>query len=181
MSKQKKISTLTGITTVFVAAVVIFSGVFIYQYFVVNSAESNLQINNNQLAAQLAYQTATWQTYTNKEGKFSIKYPSNWELSTSVKSTPLSMTFLIGTEGSIQIDYGTGFGGACPQGYEKMDLGGMQFSSCHSVDENGAENWVLDSNINSPSGIGMFVTANKPYLSNENLVLKILSTFKITK
>ncbi len=179
MKNQGKMPVLAGIIVIILAVIIVFSAFFAYQYYAVKNTK-NKQVENAQAPAQPVVNTPTsWQTYTSKDGKFSISYPSNWQLSTTVGKNPMNIVYLIGDEGSFQIDYGTGFGGACPQGYEKMPLGGLQFDSCNSV-ANDVKSWVLDSNRGA-SGIGMFVTANKPYASNEALILKILSTFKATK
>lgn len=85
---QKRVSTLTGIIIIVVAIVVLFGGVFAYQYFVllkqlkaISSTPPGLskqQILNKPfpLAGEPTDQTAGWQTYTNTQYGFEIKYPS---------------------------------------------------------------------------------------------------------
>jgi len=67
-------TTLIGIIIIIVAAVVIFGGVFAYQYLV---AQENQQINNIQPISQ----TAGWKIYTNTKYGFEFKYPSNYQIS----------------------------------------------------------------------------------------------------
>lgn len=80
MQKQKGISppqrdpvhgvtTLVGIIIIILVAVILFGGVFAYQYYTTKS------------------ETASWKTYTNNFYGYSVKYPSNW---TSDVSSDLS-------------------------------------------------------------------------------------------
>ena len=76
---KKQISTLVGIIIIVIAAVILFGGVFAYQYFT-NS------------------ETGAWKTYSNPD--FSIQYPPAWKAQTQdnvVGFMPMSET--IDTEG----------------------------------------------------------------------------------
>jgi hypothetical protein len=64
LCRQKGILTLAGIAIIVVAAVVLFGGVFAWQYF------TKPQINLNT-------QTANWETYTNNEYGFEFNYPGS--------------------------------------------------------------------------------------------------------
>jgi hypothetical protein len=77
MQKEKGISTLIGIIIIVVAALVLFGGVFAYQYFVKSQIpnpndQSNLNSQNSNT------EIADWKTYTNSEYGFEIKYPDEW-------------------------------------------------------------------------------------------------------
>ena len=66
-----------------------------------------------------------WQTYTNPLG-FSISYPATWsqeELPQQAGETIHTVT-LQGAEGEVDLQWGVGFGGACPQGYHDGQGGG---------------------------------------------------------
>lgn len=132
-------------------------------------------------------ETADWKTYKNDEGKFSLKYPSIWKFTTSSSNSGAMKTIIFtGNEGIVQVDYGQGFGGMCQQGYEKIQIGDEQFDACHYVGNGsmgeGFEQWdVSAKEFSNNLGIGMFVTANKPHLSNRVTILKIISTFKFTE
>lgn len=130
--------------------------------------------------------TSNWKTYTNTEAKVSFQYPLAW---TVKEETPNNAGYKVisieGKEGKVQIDYGTGFGGACPAGYEDLNIGNAQTQACHIVKDNGSEEWSLsdmEKNNVKFNNIyyGGFVTVNSPYEDNRDLVLNLLSTFKFT-
>jgi len=74
--KQKKqIPSWVGFVIIIGFAVVIFGGVFAYQYFI---AKNQPVIQ----PPQLLNQTANWKTYTNDQYGFEIKYPINLSLKT---------------------------------------------------------------------------------------------------
>ncbi len=129
--------------------------------------------------------TTEWKTYTSDKGKFSLQYPPDWKLDDSgINGDSIKSVIFSGNEGIVQIDYGQGFGGMCEQGYEKIEIGNKQFDVCHDVDNGvkgiGYEEWAIAGKQFGDIAIGMFVTANPPYLSNRETILKILSTFKFT-
>jgi hypothetical protein len=66
MQNQKGISTLTGIIIIVVVAVVLFGGVFAYQYFATKSKPKVVQTQT---------QTAGWKTYTNTQYGFKFSVP----------------------------------------------------------------------------------------------------------
>jgi len=74
MKKQKRISTLVGIIIIIVIAVILFGGIFAYQYFATKTNNppqvQNIQNNTNQ--------TAGWKIYTNNEYGFEMKYPNGF-------------------------------------------------------------------------------------------------------
>jgi len=66
MQNQKKVSTLVGVIIIIVAAVVLFGGIFTYQYF--SAKANNIQTTD---------QTVGWKTYTNTQYGFEVQYPPN--------------------------------------------------------------------------------------------------------
>ena len=77
MPSQKKISTLVGIIIIIVVAVVIFGGVFAYQYF---STKFQLTVPPQQTPASITtttpVQTAGWDTYTDSVANITFRYPA---------------------------------------------------------------------------------------------------------
>lgn len=80
---KKQTSTLVGIIIIIVATVIIFGGVFCYQYFLI-SIQPVVQTD----------QTAVWKTYewTKNLDKIFFEYPFNWIVEKEYYSTPLMQT-----------------------------------------------------------------------------------------
>jgi len=71
---QKQISTLVGVIIIVAVAVVLFGGVFAYQYF----SKSQTPITNDQQNSNtqtITDETAGWKTYTNDDWGIEFKYP----------------------------------------------------------------------------------------------------------
>jgi len=82
MQKQKgKISTLVGVTIIVAVAVVLFGGVFAYQYFAKQNFETVQPVAQNQTQTETQTatdETADWKTYINDEYGFEFKYPAGF-------------------------------------------------------------------------------------------------------
>jgi|SRR3989344_5188897 len=82
MQKQKGISTLIGIIIIVAVAVVLFGGVFAYQYYTAKSeaqnpkSETNLNVQN----PNVQNETAGWKTYKNEQAGIQFNYPKNWQI-----------------------------------------------------------------------------------------------------
>ena len=75
MQKEKGISTLVGIIIIVVVALILFGGIFAWQYYFVKT--------NNQSFVASAPQdlrTTGWKTYTNTEYGFQMKYPEDLKI-----------------------------------------------------------------------------------------------------
>lgn len=121
---------------------------------------------------------ADWESYANEEGKFSIKYPPHWKWEIDDSAGDYKRLALTGPEGEVLIDWGSGFGGACPQGFEKVKIKSGVINSCHTILEDGSDNWSLDIPPRADMGYGGFATAKK---GNKDLILQILSTLDFRK
>lgn len=66
---MKKVSTLSGIIIIVIAVIILFGGVFAYQYFAI---QKNQQASNIQ-------QTAGWKTYKNTKYGFQMTFPDSWK------------------------------------------------------------------------------------------------------
>lgn len=86
--------------------------------------------------------TGSWEQYANSEAGFSIDYPAYWtEESLPDQGTGHEGVALRGPEGAIELTWGTGFGGACPSGYETVAVAEGELPTCHTVNADGTENW----------------------------------------
>ena len=77
--------------------------------------------------------TDGWQTYTNPLG-FSIRYPAAWSqegVPQQAGDTYQTVT-LQGTDGEVDLHWGVGFGGACPQGYTTVKVAEGELPACYS-------------------------------------------------
>jgi dipeptidyl-peptidase-4 len=121
--------------------------------------------------------SAGWQTYSNPLG-FSIRYPAAWsqkELPQQAGETIHTVT-LEGTEGAVNLRWGTGFGGACPQGYTTVKVAEGELSACYSKNADGTEVWAqIDKQLEATSFSADAHTNNADPASHD-LVLQVLST-----
>src|SRR5438552_638722 len=77
---MQKVSTTTGIIIVIAAAIVLFGGVFAWQYFAKPQTPMiNVQSNQNaQNQPQVKDEISDWKTYVNTQYGFEVKYPQAW-------------------------------------------------------------------------------------------------------
>jgi len=133
--------------------------------------------------------TANWKTYTNNEGEFSIQYPPEWKVTErrgNGNSNSKGIT-LEGKEGSVYLDWGSGFGGMCDPNKKTLKLYNNSVLTCSdTLNKDGTENWSFSSIGELPyqkvNSIGHIVSAiaNKPSSLNRAVILKIFSTIKYT-
>lgn len=120
----------------------------------------------------------TWQTYTNPQVGFSIQYPSNWQeqdLPDEVAGTRHHI-LLNGPEGAVELKWGTGFGGACPAGYQPIPVAKGTLPACHSQREDGTELWSLaGTKIGDTTFVGDLYT-NDTTPKSRAVVLQVVST-----
>ncbi|MEM7128037.1 MAG: hypothetical protein AAF702_17005 [Chloroflexota bacterium] len=83
----------------------------------------------------------TWQTYANPEG-FIISYPPHWQQAiTSEANAPMQQVTLSGPEGFVELSWGVGFGGACPEGVQPIQVAQGELNSCTSQYPDGRYAW----------------------------------------
>jgi hypothetical protein len=88
---------------------------------------------------------AAWKTYTNAEVGFSIRYPANWQQQDlpDENEGQLHRIALEGSEGGMEFAWGTGVGGACPEGYQPLTVAQGTWPACHTQRDDGTELWSL--------------------------------------
>jgi hypothetical protein len=84
-----------------------------------------------------------WQQYVNAEAGFRIDYPATWtqEALPDQNDGLLKGVALRGPEGSIELYWGVGFGGACPDGYQPLTVAQGELRTCYVENADGTENW----------------------------------------
>jgi PsbP-like protein len=121
---------------------------------------------------------STWQTYTNAEAGFSIHYPYNWEVEamTDDNEGQLHRVALKGQEGGLELHWGVGLGGACPDGYQPLKVAQGEIPACHGQKADGTELWSLAGKQLGDISFSGFAYTNDTSANSRDIVLQILST-----
>ena len=85
---------------------------------------------------------------------------------------------LQGSEGGVQLKWGTGFGGACPgpEGYQPIAVAKGTLPACHSQREDGTEVWSLTGKPLENTGFGGDAFTNNANAESRAVVLQVVST-----
>ena len=121
---------------------------------------------------------AAWQTYTNAEVGFSIQYPANWQEQDLPDENAGQMHHIAlqGREGGVELIWGVGLGGACPEGYQPITVAKGNWPACHSQREDGTDLWNLDGQPVGETLLTGFVYTNDTTAESREVVLQVLST-----
>jgi len=114
---QKGISTLVGVIIIVVVALVVFGGVFAYQYFAIKAQQNSQFFGSSQKTDQT--QTAGWKTYTSDKYGFEIKYPDTSTLKQVSAPRVLAVDLPIA-----EVGMGTNIDG------KSMEIAAVEQSSC---------------------------------------------------
>jgi hypothetical protein len=119
-----------------------------------------------------------WQTYTNADAGFSIRYPPTWkaEALPDVNNGALHALSITGPEGGAELHWGVGLGGACPDGWQTIKVAQGELQTCYLKNDDGTERW---DNINKElptAGFSAMAYTSDTSASSHDLVLKIIST-----
>ena len=120
----------------------------------------------------------TWKTYTNAQVGFSIQYPSNWqeEELPDENDGQMHRIALKGPEGGVELKWGTGFGGACPEGYQPIAVAKGTLPACHTQREDGTELWSLAGQPLENTTFAGEVYTNDATAESQAVVLQVIST-----
>ena len=121
---------------------------------------------------------ASWQTYRNAEVGFSIQYPADWQEQDlpDENEGQRHHIALQGPEGGIELIWGVGLGGACPEGYQPIAVAQGTWPACHSQREDGIELWSLAPPPIGDTNFAGFVYTNDTTAKSREVVLQVLST-----
>jgi len=118
-----------------------------------------------------------WLTYANALG-FSIRYPATWsqeELPQQAGETIDTVT-LHGPEGGVDLHWGVGFGGACPQGYTTVKVAQGELPACYGQRADGTEVWTQIGKQLETTSFSADAHTNNAAPASHDLVLQVLST-----
>ena len=124
----------------------------------------------------------SWQTYSNPAG-FSIRYPATWtkeEVPQKAGDTYQTVS-LKGTEGGVDLHWGVGFGGACPQGYTTVKVADGELPACYSKNADGTELWAQINKELATTSFSAEARTNNADTASHDLVLQVLSTLSFSK
>lgn len=135
--------------------------------------QKNLQTFDQILSTfKFTEETANWRTYTNPQNTFSLKLPPGWAMK-STQSDPTFRKFTFeGSEGSVEILYGSGLGGGC-QKWSKIEIANGSINACLTPNAIGAT-----TNFQN-QGFSISAKINIPTPDNELIIRKIYSTINL--
>ncbi|MBK8048566.1 MAG: hypothetical protein IPK16_16475 [Anaerolineales bacterium] len=118
-----------------------------------------------------------WLTYSNDAG-FSIQYPPAWVAEPIAPSAgdTYQTVVVTGTEGAVWLAWGAGFGGACPGGYDTVQLAQGATDTCYSMAPDGTESWTQIYHDLDNASFGAWAQTFIPGQESHDLVLQVLST-----
>ena len=121
---------------------------------------------------------ASWKTYTNAEVGFSIQYPSNWQEEDlpDENAGQMHRIALKGPEGGVELVWGVGLGGACPEGYQPITVAQGTLPACHTQREDGTELWSLAGTKTGNTSFAGEVHTNDATAESRAVVLQVIST-----
>jgi hypothetical protein len=123
--------------------------------------------------------TPDWQTYSNTEAGFGIRYPSTWtfEALPDQNNGALHGVSVKGTEGGVELYWGEGLGGGCtPEAIQTMQVAQGELPACYGKNPDGTEHWEnISKNLPTTSFSARAYTIDIAP-SSHDLVLQVIST-----
>jgi len=83
---------------------------------------------------------------------------------------------LQGPEGGVELVWGVGLGGACPEGYQPMAVAKGSLPACHTQRDDGTELWSLAGQPVGDTNFTGFVYTNDTSAESRAVVLQVIST-----
>ena len=117
-----------------------------------------------------------WQTYSNGDAGFRISYPGGWNQADLPPNEMVRGVSLDGPEGTVELYWGTGFGGACPGGYSTVKVADGELPACYTVGADGIQRWEqINKELPTTSFSGRAFTKDAAQASAD-AVLAVLAT-----
>ena len=123
----------------------------------------------------------TWRKYTNEQVGFSIEYPSSWQEEDLPDENQGQMHHIVlkGPEGGVELIWGTGLGGACPEGYQPIAVAQGTWPACHAQKADGTELWSLAGQPVGETSFSGLVYTNDTSAKSRDVVLQVISTLRL--
>ncbi|PWB52698.1 MAG: hypothetical protein C3F13_11190 [Anaerolineales bacterium] len=137
----------------------------------------------NFIPTEASQQISEWQTFANTDVGYSLKAPTSWteQALPDQNDGALHGMAYIGSEGGVEIYWGTGFGGACPTGTESIQLAIGTVPACHTTKADGTEEWAqIDYQVPEGNDFSVRAYTSNNLTSSHDLVLQVLSTMMFT-
>ena len=120
----------------------------------------------------------TWKKYTNAQVGFSIQYPSYWQEQDlpDENEGQRQHIALKGPEGGVELIWGTGLGGACPEGYQPIAVAKGNWPACHVQKDDGTDLWSLAGQPLGDTNFTGFIHTNDTTMKSRTVVLQVVAT-----
>jgi hypothetical protein len=120
----------------------------------------------------------TWKKYTNAQVGFSIQYPSYWQEQDlpGENEGQIHHIALKGPEGGVELIWGTGLGGACPEGYQPLAIAKGNWPACHVQKDDGTDLWSLADHPLGDTNFTGFIYTDEATAKSREVVLQVVST-----
>jgi len=79
----------------------------------------------------------------------------------------------------VELIWGSGLGGACPEGYQPMAVAKGTWPACHSQREDGTDLWSLAAQPVGETGFSGLVYTNDTTSKSREVVLQVISTLSL--
>jgi len=120
----------------------------------------------------------TWKNYINEQVGFSIQYPSSWQEEDLPDENQGQMHHIAlkGPEGGVELIWGNGLGGACPEGYQPIAIAQGTWPTCHTQKEDGTDLWSLAAQPVGETSFSGLVYTNDTTAKSQEVVHQVIST-----
>ena len=125
--------------------------------------------------------TTTWRQYTNAQVGFGVQYPPDWQVENlpDENSGQLHQVAISGPEGGLVLAWGTGVGGACPEGHQPLTVAQGTWPACHSQKGDGTDLWSLAGRTVGDIAVAGYAYTSDTSSDSREIVLHVVSTLSL--
>jgi hypothetical protein len=100
-----------------------------------------IELSTDDLAVAPVPPAADWLTYANSAVGFRVQHPPHWQLLDLPPQGDIQGVSLQGPEGAVDLLWGQGFGGACPEGLVELQVADGVLTACYAEAGDGSATW----------------------------------------